>query len=79
MNKNDTDTFPDAPSSIKFSIWTGTSGIQWDEAPFEYYISSVQLRYPDTFISNNSIFYDDRNMNKMKSSGSGNKLSMILL
>ena len=79
MNKNDTDTFPDAPSSIKFSIWTGTSGIQWDEAPFEYYISSVQLRCPDAFISNNSIFYDDRNMNKMKSSGSGNKLPIILL
>jgi hypothetical protein len=80
MNKNDTDTFPDAPSSIKFSIWTGTSGIQWDEAPFEYYISSVQLRCPDAFISNNSIFYDDRNMNnKMKSGGSGNKLPIILL
>ena len=79
MNKNDTDTFPDAPSSIKFSIWTGTSGIQWDEAPFEYYISSVQLRCPDAFISNNSIFYDDRNMNKMKSGGGGNKLSIILL
>jgi hypothetical protein len=86
LNKNDTDIFPDAPSNIKFSIWeagpsiwAGTNGIQWNESPFEYYISFVQLRCPDAFISNNSIFYDDRNMNKMKSSGSGNKLSVILL
>jgi beta-glucanase (GH16 family) len=86
LNKNDTDIFPDAPSNIKFSIWeagpsiwAGTTGIQWNESPFEYYISFVQLRCPDAFISNNSIFYDDRNINKMKSSGSANKISIILL
>ena len=86
LNKNDTDIFPDDPSNIKFSIWeagpsiwAGKSGIQWDEAPFEYYITFVQLRCPDAFISNNSIFYDDRNMNKMKSGGGGNKISILMV
>jgi hypothetical protein len=79
LNKNDTDIFPDSPSRIKFSIseagpsiWAGTSGIQWDEAPFEYEINSVQLRCPDAFILNDSIFYTER-----KFENGNNKISGI--
>jgi len=81
LYKNQTINFPDSPSRIKFSILTEwkNQGMEWTQSPFEYEINFIKLRCPITFISNNTITYEENKDENVKSDGNKNNSSTIMI